>query len=271
MSGGAWKVAYADFVTAMMALFMVLWILGAEQDILMELQDYFRNPPSPWESETSKYLIETGEHMGFSAEDEARDNYFNSPDPAILQGIVDEFNKLLQSDMNDVPPPVKMTLTSDGLRMVIFDRDDSPMFLPRGVDLTDWGMFLLQNIAWLLSRYEFEVSIESHCEPDMPVNANYGPWELTTDRSNKIRRKLQHYAGGEVGIGRVSGYGASQPVDPDESEASDFPPIHQRVIISMNLPDPTALRMDDAQETVANDAEPTVQSDDLLKITEPVL
>ena len=138
MSGGAWKVAYADFVTAMMALFMVLWILGAEQDILMELQDYFRNPPSPWESETSKYLIETGEHMGFSSEDEAREDYFNSPDPAILQGIVDEFNKLLESDMNDVPPPVKMTLTSDGLRMVIFDRDDSPMFLPRGVDLTDW-------------------------------------------------------------------------------------------------------------------------------------
>ena len=91
-----------------------------------------------------------------------------------MQGIVDEFNKLLESDMNDVPPPVKMTLTSDGLRMVIFDRDDSPMFLPRGVDLTDWGMFLLQNIAWLLSRYEFEVTIESHCEPDMPVEKNYG-------------------------------------------------------------------------------------------------
>ena len=222
MSGGAWKVAYADFVTAMMALFMVLWILGAEQDILMELQDYFRNPPSPWESETSKYLIETGDHMGFSAEDEAREDYFNSPDPAILQGIVDEFNKLLESDMNDVPPPVKMTLTSDGLRMVIFDRDDSPMFLPRGVDLTDWGMFLLQNIAWLLSRYEFEVTIESHCEPDMPVDKNYGPWELTTDRSNKIRRELQHYAGGEVGIGRVSGYGATQPVEMDASEVLTF-------------------------------------------------
>lgn len=271
MSGGAWKVAYADFVTAMMALFMVLWILGAEQDILMELQDYFRNPPSPWESETSKYLIETGDHMGFSTEDEAREDYFNSPDPAILQGIVDEFNKLLESDMNDVPPPVKMTLTSDGLRMVIFDRDDSPMFLPRGVDLTDWGMFLLQNIAWLLSRYEFEVTIESHCEPDMPVEKNYGPWELTTDRSNKVRRELQHYAGGEVGIGRVSGYGATQPVEMDASEVSDFPPINQRVIISMNLPDPIKPLKEDSQAMESKDAEPVDKSNDLQSITQPVL
>lgn len=271
MSGGAWKVAYADFVTAMMALFMVLWILGAEQDILMELQDYFRNPPSPWDSETSKYLIETGDHMGFSAEDEAREDYFNSPDPAILQGIVDEFNKLLESDMNDVPPPVKMTLTSDGLRMVVFDRDDSPMFLPRGVDLTDWGMFLLQNLAWLLSRYEFEVTIESHCEPDMLLEQNYGPWELTTDRSNKIRRELQHYAGGEVGIGRVSGYGATQPVEMDASDSSDFPPINQRVIISMNLPDPSRPLMEDSQAADLQDAEAAKQSNDLQNITQPVL
>ena len=268
MSGGAWKVAYADFVTAMMALFMVLWILGAEQDVLEELQEYFNNPPSPWDDETSKFLIETGEYMGFSTQEEAEDDYFNSPDPAILQGVVDEFNKLLQSDLSDAPPPVKMTLTSDGLRMVIFDRDDTPMFYAGGTELTEWGMFLLQNLAWLLTRYDFNVTIESHSEQNLPVvKADYGPWELTTDRSNEIRRELQYYAGGNVGIGRISGYGATQPAEPDED---GLPVTHQRVVVSLKLPDPTQPIPESALKPVKVESINTVALDSLQNITNPV-
>ena len=268
MGGGAWKVAYADFVTAMMALFMVLWILGAEQDLLDELQEYFKNPPSPWSEASSKFLVETGDHMGFSKERNADDEFFNSPDPAILQGVVDDFNRLLESDLNDAPSPVKMTLTADGLRMVIFDRDDTPMFYSGGTELTEWGMFLLQNMAWLLTRYDFNVTIESHSEQDMPERSpDYGPWELTTDRSNKIRRELQHYAGGDFGIGRVSGYGATQPAEPDED---GMPVTHQRVVVSLSLPDPLKpVPLNQLKESQDN-SDDMVIIDPLKNITNPV-
>jgi chemotaxis protein MotB len=235
MSGGAWKVAYADFVTAMMALFMVLWILGSEQETLEELQEYFRNPPSPWDQASSKYVVDTGDYYGFSKQNQATEDFFNSPDPAILEGILSDFNTALQAGTFEDAPPVKMTLTSDGLRMVIFDRENTPMFNTGGLELTDWGQFLLQNLAWLLTRYDFKVTIDAHCEAGNPgVSPDYGPWELTSDRANKVRRELVYYAGEDIGIGRVSGYGATRPPGPDEGDGA----THQRIIVSLSLPDP---------------------------------
>jgi flagellar motor protein MotB len=88
--GGAWKVAAADFFTAMMALFMVLWILGSEQEMLEQLQEYFRNPPSPFTQSSGKFVTDTGSFSGRSSVDGSK-NFFDSMDPSILKGIVSEF------------------------------------------------------------------------------------------------------------------------------------------------------------------------------------
>lgn len=239
--GGAWKVAYADFITAMMALFMVLWILGTEQELLEHMQEYFRNPPSPWERESGKYMMDLGEYSTLSAAEHEDNSFFEEVDPAILRGIVEELYSLLEIDMEAKDsPPVEMVLTSDGLRMIIFDRPETPFFKDAGTELTQWGEFLLQNLAWLLSRYRFQVEIEAHSErmeaPDEQAGpGQYGPWELSIDRANEVRRNLAFFAGGEIGIRRVSGYGATRPLEEDAGKGR----THQRVTISLSVPTST--------------------------------
>ena len=234
--GGAWKVAYADFITAMMALFMVLWILGAEEDLLEQLQEYFRNPPSPWDSKSGKFPVESGEYSGHTSA-ENKEVYFDSMNPTVLEGLVEEFYKVLDIKTNsEEVPPIEITVTSDGIRMVIFDRKDTRLFNDAEANLSEWGLFLMQNLAWLLSRYPFHVVIESHSgELDAlhedAWNAEYGTWELTTDRANEVRRNLQFYANGGLEIKRVSGYGDTKPLDGDTSNGR----THQRVNLSLSL------------------------------------
>lgn len=246
--GGAWKVAYADFITAMMALFMVLWILGAEEELLEQMQEYFRNPPSPWEQVSGKYMVDVGEFSTLAREEHQENAFFENVDPAVLRGIIQEFQRLLQieAEQGDAPP-VEMLLTSDGLRMIIFDKPETRFFEDdAGTELTEWGEFLIQNLAWLLSRYEFLVEIEGHSGSDVEgmeeaglsgnleaeEGGEYGPWELSVDRANAIRSRLQFFAGGDVGIRRVSGYGDTQPLD--ESLRKGRP--NQRITLSLSIP-----------------------------------
>lgn len=234
--GGAWKVAYADFITAMMALFMVLWILGAEEELLEQLQEYFRNPPSPFDSRSGKYPVDIGEFSGHSSVDD-KEVFFDSMDPTVLQGLVEEFYKVLDvSTSSEDSPPVEITITSDGLRLVIFDRQDTPLFDDAKTELSAWGLFLTQNLAWLLSRYPFHVVIESHSgELDAlhkdAWSKEYGSWELTTDRANEIRRSLQLYANGDLDIKRVSGYGDTKPLEDGPGHGR----TNQRVSLSLSL------------------------------------
>lgn len=234
--GGAWKVAYADFITAMMALFMVLWILGTEEELLKEFQEYFRNPPSPFLRQSGKFPVDLGEYSGHSSED-LSEAFFERVDPAVLQNIVREFNRILNmQESSDRAPPVEITLTSDGLRMLIFDREDTPLFGDNSAKLTTWGDFLMQNLAWLISRYPFRMVIESHSgERDaafaQATGAELAPWDLSVERSQEIRRQLQFYAAGDLEVRRVSGYGDSSPLE----EGADRGRTHQRVSLSLSL------------------------------------
>lgn len=240
--GGAWKVAYADFITAMMALFMVLWILGNEEDLLEHFQEYFRNPPSPFDRQAGKYPVEIGEFSGNSGTD-AQEAFFERVDPSVLKSIVNEFYRVLdlQGDTGD-PPPVELTITSDGLRMVIFDREDAPMFESREAELTSWGGFLLENLAWLLARYDFQIVVGSHSgggESAVAETGSDSSWDLTLERANRVREELQNHSGGGLNFRQVSGYGASQPVEgPDEEGAR----TDQRIILSLSLTESQPLK-----------------------------
>lgn len=234
--GGAWKVAYADFITAMMALFMVLWILGSEEELLEQLQEYFRNPPSPFDSQSGKFPVDIGEFSGHSAVDD-KELYYDSKDASVLQGVMDEFYKVLDvSISSEEAPPVEITITSDGLRLVMFDREGTRLFNDSKAELSEWGQFLTQNLAWLLSRYPFDVVIESHSGELDELQAKeftdqYGAWELTSDRSNEIRRSLQFYANGDLDIKRVSGYGKTKPLEGGTGRGR----TNQRVHLALSL------------------------------------
>ncbi|MBC2595028.1 OmpA family protein [Ruficoccus amylovorans] len=231
--GGAWKVAYADFITAMMALFMVLWILGSEQDLLEHLQEYFRNPPSPFDRESGRSQIDLGDYDG-RGQRMNEEAFFDRVDPAILKSIVRDFYRALEIDRELEKSPVEISLTDDGLRMKIFDREEVSLFKQGTDELTPWGTFLVQNLAWLLVRYNFSIVIDGHVVPaDMkPGQEGYSVWELSADRANAIRRALDFYSGGDLKFSRVSGYGDSKlPADGNP----DTRP--QRISLSLSLND----------------------------------
>lgn len=239
--GGAWKVAYADFVTAMMALFMVLWIIGAEQEILEHLQEYFRNPPTPFLERGSGVVMDLDQPSFRTGDTTKEDLFFSHADPQILAGLVNELYRLLNLDPHDENRPVDVTITSDGLRLILFDRSDLPMFEEGGTAFTEWGAFMMQNLSWILARYEFRIIIDGHTGGRSGENG-YGAWELSTDRANAVRRSLEHYAVDPGMIDRVSGYGDTRPLDDEEPGAL----ANQRITLSLRLTEPVNLQPDES-------------------------
>ena len=227
--GGAWKVAYADFVTAMMALFMVLWICSQDKKILIATSKYFKQPFNAM-SDRSVGVLEV-KNGGSAGQDETRDTT-TAANLAFLNALASELNKML--NLHDTPEedvPVEVQVTSDGLRITLYDRTKHFIFKPNSAELTEWGSLVLQNLAWLIDRNGLKVYIEGHSAAGQkPRNADYGAWELTTDRGNTTRRALVKYAVSPTGIERVTGYGDTKPLPNTPPDS----PANERITISLS-------------------------------------
>jgi chemotaxis protein MotB len=127
--------------------------------------------------------------------------------------------------------PVDVQITSDGLRVILYERTKHAMFKPGAAELTEWGGYILQNLAWLIDRDGLKVFIEGHTAAGQePRSADYGPWELTIDRANVVRRTLIKYAVSEKGFERVTGYADSQPLPNKPADSQE----NERISISLS-------------------------------------
>ena len=226
--GGAWKVAYADFVTAMMALFMVLWISAQEEEILLSTSQYFQNPfNSP--------LDQSSGVMPYSSNDISQTNDSGGTsssmvDIAFLHSLANELLRLLNIDEDDDSRNFDIQVTSDGLRITVFDQAGKRLFQDGTTDFTPWGSFVMQNLAWLIDRHQMKVRIDAHASSsEVNIDPEYGLWELTADQANSTRRALVHFALSKNKIERVTGFADTRPL-PDYSRASA---INQRIEISL--------------------------------------
>lgn len=235
--GGAWKVAYADFVTAMMALFMVLWISAQDKEILISTSQYFQNPfRSPMEAtsgvlpfNSNKSAKSEGSEQGSEKEQPDRNKHIQM---TFLNSVAADFYRLLHLDENLAGKPIDIQVSTDGLRITLFDRAARPLFVRESAELTEWGLFLLQNMAWTVDRHGFFVTIDGHAGANaVKSNPAYSNWELSADRANAARRTLVHYAVNPAQIERVTGYAHTRPVEgePESSEA------HERVTLNLTL------------------------------------
>jgi chemotaxis protein MotB len=227
--GGAWKVAYADFVTSMMALFLVLWIANFRPEILVYTSLYFKDPtykswPTTWG------VME--KEIQATRKDASLQDQTSEENQGFLRAISREFNRLLNV-VNEDKQPIDITITDDGLKMQIYNRTKKPLFKDNTTEFTDWGTFVFQNLAWLVERYNFLVYLEGHTPSglDLGPDKNYTDWELSTDRANAVRRLLEYFAMSPDKMKRVAGFGDSQPlpnVPPDSEE-------NQRITVSLSL------------------------------------
>jgi len=221
--GGAWKVAYADFVTAMMALFMVLWITSQDKEILLATSKYFKQPFNALSDQSIGAI--GGTSKGAASAAGAKPGTMSAPNLAFLHALAGQLNRMLniQGALQE-EDPVNMDVTADGLKITIFNRSKRPIFENNTDKFTEFGLFVIQNLAWMIEHNRLRASLEGHCASGLKMpDKNYGLWELSIDRANAARRMLEQYAVDPASIDRVTGFADTRPVPnlPHESEANE--------------------------------------------------
>ena len=177
--GGAWKVAYADFVTAMMALFIVLWLMNASKQVQEAVGGYFKDPRgSAKVVGTNKNG--TGENIALKKED------MKKLKDELLQSIhhLDPLDKLKSQ--------IEITVTAEGLRIELMESAKGTFFELGSAKPTPALIDLLKALSEELGKLPNKISIEGHTD-SKPYNGggNYDNWDLSSDRANEARRIMQ--------------------------------------------------------------------------------
>jgi chemotaxis protein MotB len=234
--GGAWKVAYADFVTAMMALFIVLWLMNSSKQIQVAVGGYFKDPTG-----TSKKVgsnqIGSGENFTLT-----KDN---------MPKLKEELQKAVRQKTNfdKLKNQIEMTITSEGLRIELLESSSGTFFESGRPGLNDDGRELLVALAEQLGKLPNHISIEGHTDakPYAP-NRDYGNWELSSDRANAARRLMQAAGLRSDQISQVRGYADQKP----RVRGNPFEPSNRRISLIVQY----AVKNDDEESPPIPGAEP---------------
>ncbi len=255
--GGAWKIAYADFVTAMMAFFLLMWLLGSTaRGDLEGIAEYFKTP--------LKVAMQGGTGSGDSSSvikgggadltrqngqikkgdvDADKKSYNLKAAQAELERLetakLKQLKKRLETAI-DRNPTLKqfkrqllIDITSEGLRIQIVDEQNRPMFNLASAELQPYTKVILHEIAKVLNDVENRVSLSGHTDATPYANGDrgYSNWELSADRANASRRELIVGGMAEAKMLRVVGLASSVPFN----KAAPFDPVNRRIsIIVMN-------------------------------------
>ena len=192
--GGAWKVAYADFVTAMMALFIVLWLMNSSKQIQVAVGGYFKDPTG-----TSKKVgsNQTGSGENFTL---TKDN---------MPKLKEELQKAVRqiTNFDKLKNQIEMTITSEGLRIELLESSSGTFFDSGKPGLNSDGRELLAALAQELGKLPNHISIEGHTDAKpYAAGRDYGNWELSADRANSARRLMQAAGLRADQISQVRGY-----------------------------------------------------------------
>jgi len=177
--GGAWKVAYADFVTAMMALFIVLWLLNSSKQVQEAVGGYFKDPTGTAKKVGSN-MVGSGENFTLT-----RDNM-----PKLKEQLQIAIKQM--TDFEKLKSHIEMTVTAEGLRIELSESAKGTFFDSGSAKLNSDGSEMLITLAQEMGKLPNHLSIEGHTDstPYAPT-ATYGNWELSTDRANAARRVMQ--------------------------------------------------------------------------------
>jgi len=213
--GGAWKVAYADFVTAMMALFLVLWLVSQDQKIKEAVQRSFTNPFASITKESTG-IIPQKDPVVMARERGGNFDSASAVELSMLRRLSEDLLKALrkEEDEPENEQPTKLDLTSEGLRISVFDRARKPIFKPQSAEFTRYGDWVMSTLAWQISLYaSFSVEVEGHTESGrQPLRADYGDWEISSDRATAARRKLVEHGVSAGQIRKVAGFADTIPM-----------------------------------------------------------
>jgi chemotaxis protein MotB len=185
--GGAWKVAYADFVTAMMSLFIVLWLMAQNDPVKKAVAGYF-NDPMGTGGLLGTTMSGTGQGTGAGAASAADQNQQK------LQELKEKLEQEIQArkDLEKLIKQIEITITPEGLRIELIEDKNGTFYQSGSAQLSPSGQELLALLASELKTLPNQLLIEGHTDAAQDsTDANYSNWELSADRANSARRLLQ--------------------------------------------------------------------------------
>jgi chemotaxis protein MotB len=212
--GGAWKVAYADFVTAMMALFIVLWLMNSSKQIQQAVGGYFKDPTG-----RSKQIGSDMKGVG--------ENF------VVTKDNMKELKQQLEKSIREIPKfdelrnHIDMTVTNEGLRIELTESASGVFFESGSDQLSADGSDLVKLLAQELGKLPNPIAIEGHTDSKpYPTGAIYTNWELSSDRANSTRRLMQNNGIRPDQITQVRGFADQRlrkpeaPLDPSNRRIS---------------------------------------------------
>ncbi len=275
--GGAWKIAYADFVTAMMAFFLLMWLLGSTTKAQLEgIAEYFKNPMKVSLSGGSAAGDSTSVLKGGGTDFTRREGQVKKG--TVKEETIDKETKKIMRERAELikleglkkkieaaveaNPTLKkfenqllLDITTDGLRIQIVDEKNRPMFASGRADLQPYTKTILREIGKMLNDVSNKISLSGHTDgkPYPTGDKGYSNWELSADRANASRREL--VAGGmDVNkVLKVVGLSSAVLFDKDDP----LNPINRRIsIVVMNEKAEKAVTMDNPTVEVDTQDEP---------------
>jgi chemotaxis protein MotB len=206
--GGAWKVAYADFVTAMMALFIVLWLMSADKEVQEAVSAFFNNPAGPGKL-TGTAAAGLGNALEVPKED--------------MRKLAEKIQQALLKVPNfrNLKDHVEITITSDGLRIELLETEAGMFFESGKAVPTESGSELLALLAGELGKLPNSLLIEGHTDSKpFSKDDGYSNWELSADRANSARKLMQANGVRPEQVGQVRGFADRQLRHPEDPKGA---------------------------------------------------
>ncbi len=239
--GGAWKVAYADFVTAMMALFIVLWIIAHNANVRDSVAQYFRDPGAMHKNASGGVLD------GLNAI-----KPFTDPRPAApavqpreqeSDRLRTEGEKLIETiaavpDLSKFKNQIQVSLTKEGLRIELIEQSEGLFFDIGSARMKPDAVRLLKLIASRIGQFPNHLLIEGHTDSRPYSGTGYNNWDLSTDRANAARRVLEEGGVAERQISSVNGYADKRLKNPDSP--LDFANRRVAILVTFVTAEPPA-------------------------------
>ncbi len=195
--GGAWKVAYADFVTAMMAFFLVMWLVNQSDIVKESVGGYFRDP-SGFTDKSGSGVLKGGSSLLSHPKPPTRDEEEREQKEKITREELKETGETIMEAMEELPGLLKVRdridveMTNEGLRIQLMESGDSTFFDIGSSALAPSGISAVSAIGAIIAPLEYDIIIEGHTDSRRYTKKDvYSNWELSSDRANTARRLLE--------------------------------------------------------------------------------